>query len=137
MDRLENSHQIAVPYERWKTCDHSPDDSDDSYYRGADAFFQFLMDHSHGIPPITDPLGAYWEQPDRAEIQLGVGTHNAFLTQNAFDRLKEYSTTIPTGVYPGKMWKSRRGDHWELCWYGEVQNNRCPIESRDIVIVPA
>lgn len=37
-----------------------------------------------------------------------------FVSARDFDRLPEYSTSIPTGVYVGKVWKARRGEGWML-----------------------
>lgn len=69
------------------------------------------------IPPITDPLGKYWEQPDLNEIELSLS--HAHMNLGSFHELKIYQTSLPTGVYYGKMWKKQ--DHrgrWLLCWYG-------------------
>lgn len=55
------------------------------------------------IPPITDPLGKHWQQPHRRFIELD-DTH-ALMSEQTFKGLKEYSTSIPTGRYEGKMWK--------------------------------
>lgn len=47
------------------------------------------------------------------------------LTQAAFDKLPEYSATVPTGGTPGKQWKSNNGwchtdkDDWYLEEYYE------------------
>lgn len=71
--------------------------------------------HSNGIPPITDPLGRYWDQPSVAAIY--VDDHHALMTKESFYGLCEYSTSIPTGKYPGKMWRARRTGGWVLCWY--------------------
>lgn len=67
---------------------------------------------------MTDPLGRYWEQPDRSEISFSLS--HAHMTKQAFDLLKDYSHTKPTGAYPGKMWKCRdRRGRWNLCFYGD------------------
>lgn len=85
------------------------------------------------IPAMTDPLGKYWDQPNRSEIEIG---ERAEMSQTAFDKLKEYSHSQPTGVYIGKMWKMRRGDNWYLAWYGKdpdpcyVSNNYRRIQIR-------
>jgi len=91
------------------------------------------------IPPITDPLGQYWDQPPLTDI--AVYNDIAIIEKHTLDRLAEYSTTIPTGAYEGKMWKSRQGHGtpegpagpWYLCWYGPHNDpkmlsiNRRPI----------
>ena len=94
------------------------------------------------IPPITDPMGRNWDQPDRKLIEVD-GKH-ALMDRTSFEQLKEYSSTIPTGVYPGKMWKRHDGEfdprcrpqdcRWLLCWYGPVQDDRCGINFREIIL---
>jgi hypothetical protein len=74
------------------------------------------------IPPMTNPLGKYWTQPGLDEVVITDKT--ATMTQDAFDLLHEYSSSMPTGAYEGKMWKARRfflpgGEfEWALIWYG-------------------
>ena len=43
------------------------------------------------------------------------------LTQAAFDRLPTYSTSLPTGTWPGKQWKAKyKGkDNWQMGEYYE------------------
>jgi hypothetical protein len=86
-------------------------------------------DALQAIPPITDPMGKNWEQPDRREILID-DTH-ALMSTSAFNRLHEYSATFPTGAYEGKMWKRHNGifdrdflrrggkPEWMLVWYGK------------------
>lgn len=62
------------------------------------------------IPPITDPLGKHWQQPHRRFIELD-NTH-ALMSEQTFKGLKEYSTSIPTGRYEGKMWKGFTKAEW-------------------------
>lgn len=102
------------------------------------------------IPPITDDLGRYgaWSQPKPGDIKLE-GEY-AEMGLAVFERLHEYSASVPTGRYSGKMWKmnaSRRlgvfsvpydenGEVWYLRWYGVVDDeNRLAIYSRRIRIV--
>lgn len=100
----------------------------------------------NAIPPITDPLGKYWKQPPADAIVLD-DTH-ALMEQAAFDALLDYSSSIPSGVYDGKMWKRRDGAYdqafkaaggtpeWLLMWYGpSADPNKCAIHSRKIVIL--
>lgn len=82
------------------------------------------------IPPMTDPLSRYWEQPKTEDILVD-DTH-AVMTHQTFSELKDYSLTQPTGVYSGKMWKAQRTEvikrdgemyriwtgKWILCWFG-------------------
>lgn len=87
------------------------------------------------IPPMDDPLGFYWKQPTRDQIEID-DTH-ALMTAHAFDRLSEYTTTNPSGVYPGKMWRSLCNGEWWLRWYGVVDGrpDLCSNNQRRILIV--
>lgn len=91
------------------------------------------MDHI--IPPITAELGKMWVQPNREEILIGEDT--AVMTEVQFYYLLDYSNSVPSGVYPGKMWRSQHpnGD-WYLCWFGVVPGDDtvCSNNSRKIVI---
>ena len=69
------------------------------------------------IPAMTNPLGRYTRQPQKENILLD-DTH-ALMTRKDFEQLMNYSTSYPTGVYPGKMWRRQRGTGWLLCWYGD------------------
>lgn len=99
------------------------------------------------IPPITDPMGRSWRQPPCEEIL--VDDDHALMTERTLKALPEYSGTMPTGVYPGKMWKRRDGIFdagflkrggipvWKLCWYGvsEKGPDFCSINYRSILLV--
>jgi hypothetical protein len=95
------------------------------------------------IPPITDPQGRYWEQPDSGQIL--VDDKVAMMTEAVFLKLPNYSCSNPTGVYPGKMWRraARYGrqevyDKWYLCWYGlhaTDPENYCTTKCREIILV--
>lgn len=90
----------------------------------------------HPIPPMTHPLGRHWHQPPRERVEVD-GTH-ALLQQGDFERLPEYSTTLPSGVYPGKMWRRQeRPGQWWLVWFGIVAGDetRCSINRREILLV--
>lgn len=99
------------------------------------------------IPPITDPLGKHWRQPDMTAVDFD-DTH-VLLTQAQFDGLAEYSTTNPTGVYPGKCWKAQEltwpephgsfpkaTGKWFLRWFGEstIGPGFCSNNHREIII---
>lgn len=46
---------------------------------------------------------------------LIIGDEVAFVTLQDFNRLAAYNTSMPTGMYPGKVWKRRgAGDRWLL-----------------------
>ena len=96
------------------------------------------------IPPMTHPYGQHWEQPETRDIAID-DTH-ALMNEGAFLKLPEYSSSFPTGVYPGKMWRRNDGlfdrtaklsdRRWLLCWYGSVEEDgTCPIEFREIIVV--
>jgi hypothetical protein len=79
------------------------------------------------IPPITDPMGKSWRQPKDIR-QAPMDGKFVLLTRQQWDALPEYSTSMPSGVYPGKCWKRierlRMREGWiktteYLCWYGE------------------
>lgn len=88
------------------------------------------MSAINAIPPITDKLGKYWDQPPREAIVID-DTH-ALMTYETFYQLHNYELSIPTGVYPGKIW--RRGS--KLCWFDVHEDPKlCTIRVRDILVV--
>lgn len=90
------------------------------------------MNDEHPIPPITDPLGRHWSQPDRAEIS--VSSTFAKMTRATFSKLPCYDSTLPTGVYDGKMWARRLATKTLLCWYGPADNpKQATINARKII----
>jgi len=72
------------------------------------------------IPAMIDPLSKYWEQPDHKKLTFQ--TDRVLMTKETINDLKEYSTSIPTGAYIGKMWKLKDKKGWTLCWYGKHSN---------------
>lgn len=94
------------------------------------------------IPPITEPMGAHWRQPARDAIL--VDDVHAVMTELTFRQLAEYSCSMPSGVYPGKMWRRHDGAHdprctsptWLLCWFSEGDStDRCRINYRPILLL--
>lgn len=98
------------------------------------------------IPPITEPLGRYWKQPSPEAILVD-DTH-ALMDRPTFDLLEEYSTSMPSGVYEGKMWSRHDGlydekflagggqPEWLLVWYGPSEDpDKCSINKRIILLV--
>jgi len=86
------------------------------------------------IPDITHPLGKNIVQPDKNKIVIDE-TH-AIMSTKILNQLSEYSSSIPTGVYEGKMWKcnDRKGG-WLLCWFGPSKDpTMCSINNRKIII---
>lgn len=95
------------------------------------------------IPPITDPMGKHWRQPPVSAIALDA-TH-ALMTRETFEALGEYSTSHPSGVYPGKMWRRHDGAHdprckpadrrWLLVWFSDSDlRDRCTVNWREILL---
>ena len=58
------------------------------------------------------------------------------MTKQTFEGLREYSVTIPSGEYEGKMWKANRGGIWYLYWYDHDDNpSMIKIERREILLL--
>lgn len=76
------------------------------------------------IPPMTNSLGKYWEQPAREKISLSLS--HAHMTQKSMDELKDYSCSVPTGIYAGKMWKSFGYGRWYLRFIGTPEPGSDP-----------
>lgn len=72
------------------------------------------------IPPITDPMGRNWGQPDSSLITLDK-TH-ALMSMATFNRLAEYSASNPSGVYVGKMWKRHDGEPLTVNLFAEAES---------------
>ncbi|RJT26885.1 hypothetical protein [Buttiauxella izardii] len=89
------------------------------------------------IPPMADPLGRHWQQPTAEGILID-GKH-AVMDNQTFSALAEYSGSVPSGVYPGKMWKAISSDGRKfLRWYGIADDLRlCTCNQREILIVEA
>ena len=88
------------------------------------------------IPPMTDPSGRSWRQPSLSAITVN-DTH-ALMDQAAFDRLKEYSYSLPSGVYEGKLWKRHENGRWLLCWFykaPETPEDEMDIGHREIIVI--
>jgi hypothetical protein len=88
---------------------------------------------SNIIPLITHPMGRHWDQPPLECILID--DKHALMSKFSFDRLAEYSTSMPSGVYPGKMWKRNQRGIWFLGWYGECEDpTMCTNNWREILI---
>lgn len=86
------------------------------------------------IPTMTDPLGKYWQQPDPSEIEID--DDNAVMEKGAFDKLLEYSTSTPSGVYIGKMWKGQyKGGAWYLAWFSKGDDAKTYLNNNYRVIL--
>lgn len=93
------------------------------------------------IPEITDPMGRHWEQPSRQEI--AISSLKARMSAATMKKLPDYSCSQPSGVYPGKMWRSSNVYYkeldapviWWLRWFGEHEDPAlCSNHSREIVL---
>lgn len=88
------------------------------------------------IPPITNEMGRYWDQPTQDNILID--DKFAVMSQKTFNELGEYSCSVPSGTYTGKMWKlhSRDDNSWWLRWYGnENDDGTIDIHNRRILII--
>lgn len=86
------------------------------------------------IPPITDPMGRYWDQPPRDEMLVD-DTH-AVMNVKTYKMLAEYSLSMPSGVYDGKMWRRCEPEGDFLMWYGPSEKpGSCSINGRLILLV--
>lgn len=96
------------------------------------------------VPPMTDPMGKHWRQPDMSVVNIAGETVE--LTKREFDALAEYSTSYPSGVYIGKCWKRETMEQtpkgmrgtgiWYLVWYGpHADPKKCSINSRLIKFI--
>ncbi len=85
------------------------------------------------IPDMVHPLGKHWQQP--ALHNILIDDVHALMSEYSLGELHEYSMSIPSGVYEGKMWKAKFGDTWYLKWFG-TENDRefLPIYSREILL---
>jgi hypothetical protein len=88
------------------------------------------------IPPMTHPYGKHWEQPDISEILID-DTH-AVMGSDTLSKIKDYSRSLPSGVYAGKMWRaSDDGIVWYLKWWtdSETAPDKCTNHTREIIIL--
>lgn len=84
------------------------------------------------IPPMTHPLSRHWIQPSVHNIEIDE-TH-ALMGEVSFKELKDYSASLPSGVYEGKMWKSKYRGSWYLVWYGFAEGDFCSNNFREILL---
>ena len=70
---------------------------------------------SQQLPAMTHPMSRHWQQPPTERVL--VDDDHALMTTADFDQLLEYSSSIPTGTYPGKMWKRDEQGEWWLGWF--------------------
>ncbi len=96
------------------------------------------MSQSNQIQVMTDPLSVYWDQPMACSILVD-DTH-VLMWESDFEKLKNYSTTVPTGAYEGKMWKRNQplgGEKWYLWWYTiSDKQGYLDVKWREIITCP-
>lgn len=94
------------------------------------------------LPQMTHPLSRAWDQPGPDE--LAVYDDIAIMDRSTLQQLHNYSASIPTGVYEGKMWRFQQGHStpggpdgpWYLCWYGPSEDpDKCSINRRPIRLI--
>jgi len=94
------------------------------------------------IPDMTHRLGQHWQQPSSEEWLFD--SKCALMSRSDCDKLLNYSTSTPSGVYAGKMWKSfhrwlekdKRIERWYLNWYDPTKDDDLfKVECREILIV--
>lgn len=87
------------------------------------------------IPPITSEQGRGWRQPSTTHIDFD-GDY-ALMPQWVFKELSEYSRSMPSGVYDGKMWKAQMKDGtWLLRWYEPCDEpSKCACPSKILLVV--
>ncbi len=87
------------------------------------------------IPPITNLLGRHWRQCDLSDIV--VTPDAAFIPESAIRQLSDYSHSMPSGVYPGKMWRAtfKLDGPW-LLWYGALSEDGQHVEVCKRLIKP-
>lgn len=86
------------------------------------------------IPPITDPMGRYWDQPPRERIL--VDDDWALMTRADWHALHHYNHSIPTATYAGKMWGYTDRDGMPfLCWFDRIIGETITVETRPVMWV--
>lgn len=85
------------------------------------------------IPAITDPMGKHWDQPSISEIELD-DTH-ALMTEATLHKLANYSRTLPTGVYAGKMWRCLQDGEWWLRWFGVSDDPKFVSNNARLILI--
>jgi len=58
------------------------------------------------------------------------------MTEFELNALADYSHSMPSGVYEGKMWKRFDAGIWLLMWFGnsDIPDN-CSVNWREIIVV--
>ena len=82
---------------------------------------------------MTHPLSRYWEQPSRENILIDAEV--AVMSAEDFAQLLNYSVSLPTGIYVGKMRKAKADGKWFLRWYDKCDDPQfLSIQTREIIL---
>jgi len=88
----------------------------------------------HHPPIMVDPMGRHWDQPPRSEVLID--EHCAVMTRKSFSQLHDYSHSMPSGVYDGKMWKALFRGKWYLKFYAPSDKpGHCRTEALPILLL--
>lgn len=88
----------------------------------------------HHPPIMVDPMGNHWTQPARHDVLID-DTH-AVMSRHSLSMLLDYSHSVPSGVYDGKMWKTLYDGAWYLRWFSPSNDpTRCTINARLILVL--
>ena len=88
------------------------------------------------IPECTYPLSKHWDQPKNTDIEID--DNHAMMSQESFGILKAYSFSVPTDIYPGKLWKAWDiiSKVWYLRWYlSSACPSECMWDQRIIILI--
>lgn len=107
---------------------------------------RWYLEHKNVIPPMVHPLSSGWRQPSSSAIEID--DKHALMSRKTFEELLDYSMSMPTGAYEGKMWKRQYGcweygrwkpeepEMWQLCWYGvDADETQVSGNCRKILVV--
>lgn len=83
------------------------------------------------LPVMDDPLSRHWKQPEGLRDRVDLYFNHAVIADFDWYELSRYENTLPSGVYPGKVWRNRK---W-LCWYGRERNGCCRIVTVRALVV--
>ena len=88
----------------------------------------------HHPPIMVDPMGQHWTQPARHEVLID--DNHAVMSKRSLSTLMNYSASVTSGVYDGKMWKTLHNGAWYLRWFSPSENTgHCKINARLILVL--
>jgi hypothetical protein len=93
------------------------------------------------VPEAQSPYSpSAFRMPHRHDIRFIEGKDFCYMNIVTFNTLLEYSSSVPSGVWPGKLWKGNMNtrkcptDNWYLRWWGEEVDGLCSVISLKIII---